>query len=234
MTCAVSASTGRIRKINVLVPLFITVCACVVAFLAKQAVYQIVFTCLLFLLMAFWGFAKTGLKFLLVYAICEVWLRINLHFGIGFPSPMMFTFIIEFIPIMMPVYLAIQVPSGKLTAGLRQLPIPTKMMLTVIVILRFMPTILSEFSDVKDAMRTRGFLRSPSHVLFHPLATMEYVAVPMIFRSLKIADELASSCMVRGIESPYKKQGYYVNKMRSSDILLMTFFLAATVAFLVR
>lgn len=57
----------------------------------------------------------------------------------------------------MPVYLAIQVPSGKLTAGLRQLPIPTKMMLTVIVILRFMPTILSEFSDVKDAMRTRGF-----------------------------------------------------------------------------
>ena len=139
----------------------------------------------------------------------------------------------KFIPIMMPVYLAIQVPSGKLTAGLRQLPIPTKMMLTVIVILRFMPTILSEFSDVKDAMRTRGFLRSPSHVLFHPLATMEYVAVPMIFRSLKIADELASSCMVRGIESPYKKQGYYVNKMRSSDILLMTFFLAATVGFLV-
>ena len=233
MTCAVSASTERIRKINVLVPLFITVCACAVAFLAKQVVYQMVFTCLLFLLMAFWGFAKTGLKFLLVYAICEVWLRINLHFGIGFPSPMMFTFIIEFIPIMMPVYLAVQVPSGKLTAGLRQLPIPTKMMLTVIVILRFMPTILSEFSDVKDAIRTRGFLRSPSRVLLHPLATMEYVAVPMIFRSLKIADELASSCMVRGIESPYKKQGYYVNKMRWSDVLLISFFLAATVAFLV-
>ena len=78
-----------------------------------------------------------------------------------------------------------------------------------------------------------GFLRSSLECAFHPLATMEYVAVPMIFRSLKIADELASSCMVRGIESPYKKQGYYVNKMRSSDILLMTFFLAATVAFLV-
>lgn len=233
MTCTVPESAGKIRKINVLVPLFITVCTCAVAFLAKQAVYQMIFTCLLFILMAFLGFAKAGLKFLLVYAICEIWLRINLYFGIGFPSPMMFTFIIELVPIMMPVYLAVQVPSGKLTAGLRQLPIPTKMMLTVIVILRFMPTIISEFSDVKDAMRTRGFLRSPSRVLLHPLATMEYVAVPMIFRSLKIADELASSCMVRGIESPYKKQGYYVNKMRSSDVLLMIFFLAATVTFLV-
>ena len=233
MTSAVSASTERIRKINVLVPLFITVCACAVSFLAKQAIYQMIFTCLLFILMASLGFMKAGLKFLLVYAICELWLRVNLHFGIGFPSPMMFTFIIEFIPIIMPVYLAVQVPSGKLTAGLRQLPIPTKMMLTVIVILRFMPTILSEFSDVKDAMRTRGFLRSPSRVLLHPLATMEYVAVPMIFRSLKIADELASSCMVRGIESPYKKQGYYVNKMRAGDVLLMAAFLTATILSLV-
>lgn len=39
----------------------------------------------------------------------------------------------------------------------------------------------------------------------------------MVFRSLKIADELAASSVVRGIESPYKKEGYYLNKMAVSD-----------------
>ena len=48
----------------------------------------------------------------------------------------------------------------------------------------------SELADVRDAMRTRGFLRSPAHVLAHPLATLEFGVVPMVFRSLTIADEL--------------------------------------------
>lgn len=96
-----------------------------------------------------------------------------------------------------------------------------------------MPTVLAEFSDVKDAMRTRGFLRSPAQILLHPLSTLEYAIVPMVFRSLKIADELASSCIVRGIESPYKKQGYYVNRMHLGDGLLMTASLGLTVAFIV-
>ncbi len=227
-----SDSPEFIRKINILALLFITVCACAVAFLSRQSIFQITFTCILFVLMAIMGFSKAGIKFLLVYLVCEVWLRVNLHYGIGFPSPMMFAFIIELVPIMMPVYLLIQAPSGKLTAGLRQLPIPSKMMLAVTVIFRFTPTIIAEYSDVKDAMKTRGFLRSPVQVIMHPLSSLEYVVVPMVFRSLKIADELASSCMVRGIESPYKKQGYYVNRMRISDVLLMAFFFVTAALFI--
>lgn len=223
----------RIRSINVFALLLITICACAVAYLAGHMWFQIAFTCLLFVLMAALGFAKTGAGFLAVYAICHLWLQINIHFGIGFPSPMTFSFIIALIPIMMPFYLLVQAPSGKLTAGLRQLPLPSSVTLTIIVILRFMPTVMAEFSDVKDAMRTRGFLRSPAKVLLHPLSTMEYVIVPMVFRSLKIADELASSCIVRGIESPCRKQGYYVNRMRVSDVVLMAGALILTIVFAV-
>lgn len=196
-----------IRKVNVLALLLITICACAVSYLAVNVWFQISFTFLMFVLMVAMGSWKAGCKFLLAYVVCYVWLYINATFDISFPSPMTFTFMIALIPIMMPVYLLVQAPSGKLTAGLRQLPLPSKMILAVIVILRFMPTVLAEFSDVKDAMRTRGFLRSPAQILLHPLSTLEYAIVPMVFRSLKIADELASSCIVRGIESPYKKQG---------------------------
>ena len=225
------AKDKPIRKINVLVLLLITVCACAVSYLAGHMYFQIAFTCLLFVLMAVLGFVKMGSIFLAVYFVCQLWLYINLHFGLRFPSPMTFTFIIELVPILMPVYLLVQAPSGKLTAGLRQLPMPSTVTLSMIVILRFMPSVMSEFSDVKDAMRTRGFLRSPIQVLLHPLNTLEYVIVPMVFRSLKIADELASSCIVRGIESPCKKQGYYLNQVHMGDTLIMTGALVLTILF---
>ena len=228
MSDAIVQKREPIRHVNVLTLILITICACAVSFLSSNSWLHIGFVVLLLLLMLTFGFAKTGLKFLIVYLVSYAWLTVNMTYGVNFPSPMMFSLIVEMIPVLMAAYLLMQAPSGKLTSGLRKLPIPTKMLLTIIVVLRFMPTVMAEFSDVKDAMRTRGFLRSPIRVLLHPLTTFEYVAVPMIFRSLKIADELASSCVVRGIESPCKKQGYYLNRMAVSDGMLMVTFLAIT------
>lgn len=222
-----------IRKVNVLALVFVTICACAVSFMANHEFLHIGFTVLLFCLMSAFGFVKAGIKFLAVYLVSYIWLTVNVTYGINFPSPMIFSLIVEMIPVLMPAYLLLQAPSGKLTAGLRQLPIPPKMLLTIIVILRFMPTVAAEFSDIKDAMRTRGFVRSPIQVILHPLNTFEYVVVPMVFRSLKIADELASSCIVRGIESPYKKHGYYINKMALSDGILMAAFLGIAVTCIV-
>lgn len=167
-----------------------------------------------------------GLKFLVAFLISYGWLTFNVRHGINIPSPMLFTFLIELIPVFMAVYLVSQAPSGKLTAALRQMPLPSSARLTVIVILRFVPTVASEFSDVLDAMKTRGLLRSPLQVVLHPLNTFEYVVVPMVFRSLKIADELAASSVVRGIESPYKKKGYYLNKMAVSDGVMIALFVS--------
>ena len=66
-------------------------------------------------------------------------------------------------------------------------------------------------------MKIRGFLKSVGNVLKHPMDTLEYAIVPMVFRSLKIADELAASAIVRGIESPYKKESYYVSRIAALD-----------------
>ena len=215
---------ARIREVNVLSLLAIIVCTCAVTFLSTSTMLHVAFTCALFVLMAAMGFARAGAGFLLA---------LNVRFDIGFPSPMAFTFVLEMLPLLMPVYLLVQAPSGKLMASLRQLPIPSPVLLAVIVILRFMPTMLSELADVRDAMRTRGFLRSPAHVLAHPLATLEFGVVPMVFRSLTIADELASSCIVRGIESPCAKQSYYAHGMRIGDGALMAGFAIASILIVV-
>ena len=126
-------------------------------------------------------------------------------------------------------YLLAKIPSGKLTASLRKMPIPTRIMLVLIVMLRFAPTVLHEFGEVKEAMKIRGFLKSVGSVLKHPMDTLEYAIVPMVFRSLKIADELAASAIVRGIESPYKKESYYVSRIAALDCFLIVVSVGATV-----
>ena len=219
---------ARIREVNVLSLLAIIVCTCAVTFLSTSTMLHVAFTCALFVLMAAMGFARAGAGFLLAFAVTHAWLALNVRFDIGFPSPMAFTFVLEMLPLLMPVYLLVQAPSGKLMASLRQLPIPSPVLLAVIVILRFMPTMLSELADVRDAMRTRGLSKRA-----HPLATLEFGVVPMVFRSLTIADELASSCIVRGIESPCAKQSYYAHGMRIGDGALMAGFAIASILIVV-
>lgn len=51
---------------------------------------------------------------------------------------------------------------------------------------------------------------------------MEYVVVPLIFRSIKVGDELAAAAIVRGIENPGKKQSYYETRMSRTDIVILT------------
>ena len=103
------------------------------------------------------------------------------------------------------------------------------LMLVLIVMLRFAPTVLHEFGEVREAMKIRGFLKSVGNVLRHPMDTLEYAIVPMVFRSLKIADELAASAIVRGIESPYKKESYYVSRIAALDYFLIVVSVGAAV-----
>lgn len=59
-------------------------------------------------------------------------------------------------------------------------------------------------------------------MFFHPLRTVEYVVVPLIFRSIKVGDELAAAAIVRGVENTGKKQSYYETKMSKTDIVILT------------
>ena len=158
---AVINNTKLIRRVNIFALLILAVCVCAVAFLCKNMWLHIACTAALFLVMTIFGYWGKGLKFLVAFLISYGWLTFNVRHGINIPSPMLFTFLIELIPVFMAVYLVSQAPSGKLTAALRQLPLPSSVRLTVIVILRFVPTVASEFSDVLDAMKTRGLLLSP-------------------------------------------------------------------------
>lgn len=224
-----AAVPQKIDRLDGRTILFLIVCACLVTFMAANLLSHALFTFGLVLLLCALGYPKQGFGALIFYGLMLSGLWAETRYHISFPSPLLLSMLYKMTLLAIPVYLLTRIPSGKLTASLRKLPIPPKFMLVLIVMLRFGPTVIHESGEVKDAMRVRGFLKSPGTVLRHPMNTLEYAITPMVFRSLKIADKLAASAIVRGIESPCKKESYYVSRMTILDGVLMAATTAASI-----
>ena len=133
------------------------------------------------------GFGRQTIKYLIV---CGVFIVLRLLSG-G-----------QGITILMMVMAAqpvIGMPPGEVVAVFKKIHAPDGIALPVTFMLRFFPTVRSEFSDVFASLRLRKLLSWK-----HPLDAMEYIVTPVIFRSSRIAEELAASAESRGISNPGK------------------------------
>ncbi|RKT88961.1 energy-coupling factor transport system permease protein [Saccharopolyspora antimicrobica] len=98
------------------------------------------------------------------------------------------------------VHLARTIPPTRFTAALRAARIPSAFTVSGAVLLRFVPTIISEARAVHDAMRLRG-LGGGLAVLRHPVRSIEYFTVPLMASSLRAAEDLSASSLLRGLGS---------------------------------
>lgn len=192
-----------------------------VTFGSKSMVIHALFAVWLCFILILVQRAYRGWILLLLYGVVAGWIQWIVPLGIRFPSPLFLMMVYKFSLLAMSGAILAHIPTGKVIAVLRKVGLPQSIFLTVVVLIRFIPTFRRESKDVKDAMKVRGIMGSFRGWL-HPLKTLECFVVPIIFRALKLSDELASSAMVRGVESPYPKASYYDEKMGKMDLLLLS------------
>ena len=118
---------------------------------------------------------------------------------------------------------------GELIYTLEKFRIPRRAVIPIAVTLRFLPTVKQEFGCIKESMRIRGIDTSVSGFVRHPVQWAEYMLVPMLMRSFKIADELSAAAMVRGIERKGKKTLLYEFKMNPVSLILLAGFIGYSV-----
>ena len=58
---------------------------------------------------------------------------------------------------------------------------------------------------IRNTMDIRGIGDTVWKQLIHPLATIEYILIPLLMRCLKVTDELAASGTTRGLELEGKR-----------------------------
>lgn len=102
---------------------------------------------------------------------------------------------------MMPAFFAIPLATastGMLLATLNRLRFPRTATISMAVVFRFMPTVAGEYQAIRTAQKFRGIGISVWALLKHPARSYETILVPLLMRTMKIADELAASAMLRG------------------------------------
>lgn len=145
------------------------------------------------------GFGRQTIKYLIVCGVFIVLRLISGGQGITILMPEMFLFmVLRILMMVMAAQPVIGMPPGEVVAVFKKIHAPDGIALPVTFMLRFFPTVRSEFTDVFAALRLRKLLSWK-----HPLDAMEYIA-PVIFRSSRIAEELAASAESRGISNPGK------------------------------
>ena len=213
--------TRKIDGLGGLACLLLTLISCTVSIFTKDYYMHALFVGWLCIILVYFGFYKRSLFYVVIYTFTTFWLLEMIPKGIVFISPMLLGMVYKFIVPIMAAYLTFKIPSGKLIAVFQKCALPQNIILILLVIIRFIPTISGEFKTIREAMRVRGFTGSVKRVLFHPLQTMEYAVVPLIFRSIKVGDELAAASIVRGIENPTKKNSYYETKFTKVDAIIL-------------
>ena len=111
-------------------------------------------------------------------------------------------------------------PTGSLLASLQAMRLPKAVGIGVAVLLRFFPTIGGEYRAIRASQRFRGIGVGVLHTLAHLPSTVEYILIPLILRTTKVAEELSASMTVRGVRFSGETTSFRPVRFTWKDTLL--------------
>ena len=154
------------------------------------------------LLCAVWlcafGKLQGAITFAVLYLLLT-WITVSIPFDNPMASLRILTNLLR--RFMLPAFFAIPLATastGLLLATLNRLHIPRPVTVSMAVVFRFMPTVAGEYQAIRTAQKFRGIGINVWALLRHPAQSYETILVPLLMRTMKIADELAASAMLRG------------------------------------
>lgn len=174
-----------------------------------------------------------------LYMIRRLW-RGAWRTGILFGSFLILEFLIGFIPhegtkaalgliifflertsifFVMGNWMATKLRISDFSTALQNMHFPKGAIITLAVVFRYLPAVSDEFRSIKNTMKLRGIGLTFKNIILHPIKTGEYAIVPLIIRSMKIADELAASAMTRGLDLETKRTSYREIRLRLKDFV---------------
>ena len=141
--------------------LVLTALSCIVSVFTRNYYTHALFMVWLLIVLSYFGFLKQGMLYLMLYVFTTVWLTQAVPKGIMIISPMLLSMMYTFILPVSAAYLTFHIPSGKLIAVFQKMRIPKNILLVLIIIVRFIPTISDEVRGIKEAMKVRGYRFCP-------------------------------------------------------------------------
>lgn len=121
------------------------------------------------------------------------------------------------IAVMMIEFLKRKTSMPYVISAMQTMKFPNAVAIPFIVILRYMPTLREDYGYLKDSLKIRGIRTSGIEFFIHPIRSLEFMIVPILFRSIRVAEELSTSVLLRGIENYRNRTNIYPLKFTKID-----------------
>ncbi|WP_176702764.1 energy-coupling factor transporter transmembrane component T family protein [Actinomyces vulturis] len=127
------------------------------------------------------------------------------------------------------IYALYSISPTQLASALRSMRLPRSFVNAVLVMLRFIPTIIAEFRAIQAAMRLRGIRLTGRDTILHPIRTVEYLLVPLMAGIIRIADDLTASAVIRGMGAREIPLPLIALRWRIGDVVVISAVIALLV-----
>lgn len=121
------------------------------------------------------------------------------------------------IAVMMIEFLKRKTSMPYVISAMQTMKFPNAVAIPFIVILRYMPTLIEDYGYLKDSLKIRGIRTFGIEFFIHPIRSLEFMIVPILFRSIRVAEELSTSVLLRGIENYKNRTNIYPLKFTKID-----------------
>lgn len=121
------------------------------------------------------------------------------------------------IAVMMIEFLKRKTSMPYVISAMQTMKFPNAVAIPFIVILRYMPTLREDYGYLKDSLKIRGIRTSGIEFFIHPIRSLEFMIVPILFRTIRVAEELSTSVLLRGIENYKNRTNIYPLKFTKID-----------------
>ena len=146
------------------------------------------------LFVSFGNGVKWAAKMLVSYVAVSILSTLLKYVSIPVLSVMMSVFgvtILKFIPIVMVGNWILRTTHmDDLMVALQRMRLPQSVTIPLVVMFRYIPTLGIEYRMIRNTMDIRGISDTFWKRITRPVATVEYILIPLLMRCLKVTDEL--------------------------------------------
>lgn len=222
--------------IDIRLKLILFILCNLLVFTRKTLIFGILVFCLILTLAFILGQGKLGIKYLAKYIILigAEYILINSHVFILGVLGSIVIFIRLLLPIIFFADLIIETSRlNELMAALYYFKLPRSFIITLVISIRFFPTLKQELKSIYDGMKLRGYRLSIKNIICRTHVLMSVLLTPILMRSSIIADEIGIAAVTRGIDCPRTRSSYVELSINRKDWIIFLLFISLLFVFMI-
>lgn len=227
---------GGVICIDIRLKLILFILCNLLVFIRKTLIFGILVFCLILTLAFILGQGKLGIKYIAKYIILigAEYILINSHIFILGVLGSIVIFIRLLLPIIFFADLIIETSRlNELMAALYYFKLPRSFIITLVISIRFFPTLKQELKSIYDGMKLRGYRLSIKNIICRTHVLMSVLLTPILMRSSIIADEIGIAAVTRGIDCPRKRSSYVELSINRKDWIIFLLFISLLFVFMI-